>query len=116
MPKRIRLLVALFTLLVSSGCEHFAPYEAVPEATGPIPEGMARVRIENGGSYTILETWYSSCLGGNGILKVPRTIRPGESTQQDVTAGCVRVMMYPRTGVLQATVTAPAGEVTVVAL
>lgn len=114
MPKRARLLVALLTLVAASGCEHFAPYKAIPEATGPIPEGMARVRIENGGSQTILETWYSSCLGGMGILKVPRTIRPGDSTQQDVTAGCVRVMMYPRAGVLQATITAPAGEVTVV--
>lgn len=116
MLARARLVLGGLALLFVSGCEHFAPYEAIPEATGPIPEDKARVRIENHGTYTILETWYASCLGGNGVLKVPRTIRPGESTQQDVAPGCVRVTMYPRTGALQATVSAPAGEVTVVTL
>lgn len=116
--RRLRLRSALFALVtLVAGCEHFAPYKAIPEATGPIATGDARIRIENTSSVTITETWYSACLGGGeSPLKVPRTIRPGESTQQDVPAGCTRLTMYHATGAYRVTVTAPAGEVTTVVI
>jgi hypothetical protein len=108
------VLFALIVLL--SGCEHFAPYKTIPEATGPIATGAARIRIENGSAVTITETWYAACLGGESPLKVPRTIRPGEATQQDVAAGCTRLTLYFSAGVYRVTVTAPEGEVTTVGI
>lgn len=113
--RRIPLLVAL--LLPAFGCEHFTPYRTIPEATGPIAAGAARVRVQNNSTVTITETWYAPCLaGGEPPLKVPRTIRPGQSTQQDVTAGCIRLTLYHSGGAFNVTVTAPEGAVTTVTI
>lgn len=104
-------------LLPLFGCEHFTPYKTIPEATGPIAAGAARVRVQNNSAVTITETWYAPCLAdGEPPLKVPRTIRPGESTQQDVAAGCVRLTLYYSAGAYRLTVTAPEGEVTTVTI
>ena len=109
--------LSLLLILPLFGCEHFTPYRTIPEATGPIAPGAARVRVHNNSTVTITETWYAPCLGnGEPPLKVPRTIRPGESTQQDVAAGCVRLTLYHAAGAYLVTVNAPAGEVTTVTI
>lgn len=113
--RAVPLLLALLSPLI--GCEHFAPYKTIPQSTGPIAAGDARVRVQNSSTVTITETWYSPCLaGGEPPLKVPRTIRPGESTQQDVPAGCTRLTLYHAGGAYLVTVTAPEGEVTTVTI
>lgn len=109
-----QFLTAVAVVLALGACEHFLPPEVPSEATGPIAPGFARIRIENTGSLVVRETWYSACIGGTDVLKVRRRIDPGESTQQDVRAGCVRVTLYPESGAFYLTVQAPEGEVTIV--
>lgn len=116
MPPFHKLFAALALVFALGGCDHFLAPEAPAEASGPIATGFARIRIENTGDVTVRETWYASCLGGQDVLKVRRRIAPGESTQQDVRAGCVRLTLYPDAGAFYITVVANEGEVTVVQL
>ncbi len=108
------LLVLVLLLAPVAACEHFTDPEAPPQASGPIPAGAGRIRVENTLSAPIVETWYAPCLGNVVPLKVRRTIRQGESTLQDVTAGCTRVTMYRDGGAVTVSVSAEEGVITTV--
>lgn len=114
--RMLRRLALAILVIAAAGCDHFSPVEPIAESTGPIPTGMARVRLENSGTFTILETWYTPCLGGAEPLKVRRRVEPGGSSQQDVAAGCVRLTLYPEGSPFYVTVIAPQGEVTTVTI
>lgn len=101
-------------LALVSACEHFTEPQAPPQASGPIPAGAGRIRVENTLSAPIFETWYAPCVGNDQPLKVRRTIRQGESTLQDVAAGCTRVTVYRDRGATTFAVDAEEGVVTTV--